>query len=337
VERGNSDAEKRTVPRWLPIVAAVVVGALVSVQARVSAALADRSDVYSAAWVTVITGTLILFVFVLASPKARRGFRSVASAVRARSLPWWALLAGLAGMYFVVTQGTAAGVLGLAMFGMAVVAGQVVGGLVFDWIGLAGERRTPTVFRVVGSLLAIAAVSWGAIAGDDSHIDVGLIAMAFLAGLGLAAASGATGRVQSVSRSVVTSGTINHLTGLTVIVILLLATAPGDLSRFALPTDPWLFLGGVIGPIGVAAGAVLVQRLGVLLLGLGMVAGQLIGALLLELVVPTSAGGVQLSSVLGIALTLVAVAVTSLDGRRRAPASERVAQPTGREAQGEPA
>ncbi|BDZ45411.1 hypothetical protein GCM10025866_13200 [Naasia aerilata] len=58
-----------------------------------------------------------------------------------------------------------------------------------------------------------------------------------------------------------------------------------------------------------------------LLMGLGMVAGQLIGSLILELVVPTSPGGVQLASLFGIALTLVAVAVTTLDGRKKDAAS----------------
>jgi transporter family-2 protein len=79
----------------------------------------------------------------------------------------------------------------------------------------------------------------------------------------------------------------------------------------------------MIGPVGVAMTAVLVGSLGVLLLGLGMVAGQLIGALVLELIVPTGSEGVQLSSVVGILITLLAVALTSLDGRakRAAPAT----------------
>jgi transporter family-2 protein len=308
VETNTGDG---TASRLLQLLAAVGLGCLVSVQARVSADLAERSDVYSAAWVTVVTGTLILLVVLVGSPHARSGFGRVATAVRSGSLPWWALSGGLAGMFFVVTQGAAAGVLGLAMFGMAVVAGQVVGGLVFDWIGLAGgERRSPTLFRVLGAVLAIAAVSWGAIAGDDSNIDVSLIAMAFVAGLGLAAASGVTGRVHSVARSVVTAGMLNHLVGLAVIV-----TLPESLTGSSFPSEPWLFIGGIIGPIGVAVGAILVHTLGVLLLGLGMVAGQLVGALVLEMVVPTA--GVQASSIIGIVLTLLAVAITSLDGRRR--------------------
>jgi transporter family-2 protein len=139
--------------------------------------------------------------------------------------------------------------------------------------------------------------------------------MAFVAGLGLAAASGVTGRVHSVARSVVTAGMLNHLVGLAVIVTLLLIIAPGSLTGSPFPSEPWLFIGGIIGPIGVAVGAILVHTLGVLLLGLGMVAGQLVGALVLEMVVPTA--GVQASSIIGILLTLLAVAITSLDGSRR--------------------
>lgn len=309
---------RRSIPLPLLVGAAVGLGALISVQARVSAALADRSDVYNAAWVTVVTGAGILLAIIVFSAKARHGFRLVGAALRSRDLPWWALVGGLLGMFFVVTQGTAAGALGLAMFGMAVVAGQVIGGLIFDWIGVTGgEKRHPTPLRVLGSLLAIGAVSFGAIAGEGAKIDLLLILMAFGAGIGLALSAGVTGRVQATSESVVTSGMVNHLVGLLAIVVLLIATAPGDLSRFQLPSEPLLFVGGMIGPIGVALSGTLVRMLGVLLLGLGMVAGQLIGALVLELVVPTDAGGIQVASVVGIALTLVAVGLTSLDGRRK--------------------
>lgn len=321
VSRGSGDVRRqrtpRAVPLWLSVCAAVALGVLISVQARVSAALADRSDVYNAAWVTVFIGTAVLLVVLAVSAGTRRGLRKVAAALRDRSLPWWALVGGLCGTFFVVTQGMAAGVLGLAMFGMSVVAGQVVGGLAFDWIGLAGgERRPPTGPRVLGSLLAVTAVGFGAIAGEGAKLDVLLILMAFSAGVGLAISAGVTGRVNATSNHPASSGLVNHLVGMVAVVAILVATAPGDLSRFRLPDQPWLYIGGMIGPIGVALTAILVSSLGVLLLGLGMVAGQLLGALVLELVVPTASGGVQPASVVGIVVTLAAVALTSLDGRR---------------------
>ena len=329
-EQTASDGTRRSLPIWVPIAAAVGLGALVAAQGRVSAALAQRSDVYNGAWVTVITGTTILLVILALSPKARMGFRRVGSGLRSRTLPWWTLAGGACGIFFVVTQGTAAGPLGLAMFGMAVVAGQVVGGLIFDWVGLSGDgKRHPTRLRVLGSLLAVGAVSWGAVAGEGAKIDVLLILMAFISGVGLALNSGLNGRVQGASSSPPASGLVNHLVGLLAIVTILVVTAPGHWDRFSLPNQPWLYLGGVIGPIGIAMSAVLVGRLGVLLLGLGMVAGQLIGALVLELIVPTAGGGIQVASVVGIALTLAAVGITSLDGRtkRSADAAETSTEP----------
>ncbi|MGH3909994.1 MAG: DMT family transporter, partial [Pseudonocardiaceae bacterium] len=56
---------------------------------------------------------------------------------------------------------------------------------------------------------------------------------------------------------------------------------------------------------------------GVLLLGLGTVAGQLIGALLLDLFVPAGQGHLTAATLIGTALTLVAVTVIALPGRRR--------------------
>ena len=52
------------------------------------------------------------------------------------------------------------------------------------------------------------------------------------------------------------------------------------------------------------------RRLGVLRLGLGLIAGQLVGALLLDLLLPVADQGVALRTVLGVALTLLAVAVS---------------------------
>jgi len=125
-----------------------------------------------------------------------------------------------------------------------------------------------------------------------------------------------------------TAGMINHLLGLSIVITILVVTAPGDFSGFSFPAEPWLYLGGAIGVIGVAAGAILVRRLGVLLLSLGMVAGQLLGALLLELLVPTGSTPLQVSTFVGIGLTLVAVGVTSMDAmRKKSPESAKRAEP----------
>jgi bacterial/archaeal transporter family-2 protein len=68
----------------------------------------------------------------------------------------------------------------------------------------------------------------------------------------------------------------------------------------------------------IGAAAAIVPITGVLLLGLGAVAGQLVGAVLLDLFLPTGGDQLTATTLIGTALTLVAVAVIALPDRHRA-------------------
>lgn len=66
----------------------------------------------------------------------------------------------------------------------------------------------------------------------------------------------------------------------------------------------------------IAMAALVVRWVGVLLLGLASIGGQLIGSLLLDLHVPTHANGLAAATVIGVALSLVAIGVATAPGRR---------------------
>jgi transporter family-2 protein len=83
-----------------------------------------------------------------------------------------------------------------------------------------------------------------------------------------------------------------------------------------MPAMPWLYVGGPLGVLAVGVAAAIVPITGVLLLGLGAVAGQVIGALLLDVFVPAGPSPLAITTVLGTALTLVAITVIALPGRR---------------------
>ncbi len=87
------------------------------------------------------------------------------------------------------------------------------------------------------------------------------------------------------------------------------------------PGEWWLYLGGLNGCLFIAAQAVIVRTTGVLLMALGLLAGQLIAAVAFDLVLPISDGALHLATVIGAALVLVAVVVASIPSRRsRGPA-----------------
>ncbi|WP_255467570.1 hypothetical protein [Plantibacter sp. M259] len=71
----------------------------------------------------------------------------------------------------------------------------------------------------------------------------------------------------------------------------------------------------------IAVAAFLVQHTGVLILGLGTVAGQTLSALALDVLLPTDDGGVHVATVVGTLLAFAAVAIASARFRRRPTAS----------------
>ncbi|MBY8848440.1 DMT family transporter [Saccharothrix sp. MB29] len=84
----------------------------------------------------------------------------------------------------------------------------------------------------------------------------------------------------------------------------------------AAPAEPWFYAGGVLGIVTIGSAVLAVRRLGVLLVGLCQVAGQLVGALAVDLVAPAAGGQLSAVTVIGTALTLIAVAVAALPARR---------------------
>ena len=87
------------------------------------------------------------------------------------------------------------------------------------------------------------------------------------------------------------------------------------------PPAPWsqpvLWLGGTIGVAFILAAVIVVRPLGVLLLSLLTTAGQLTGALLVDVFVPTPGTHVSWQLVTGVVLTAASVSLAAVRPRRR--------------------
>ncbi|MDN4615992.1 DMT family transporter [Leifsonia sp. F6_8S_P_1B] len=315
----------RTFPLWLALLLALVCGAGVALQSRINGELGKRlGDGFAAAAISFGSGLVILLIALAVAPAGRRGLRRVRDALRGGELRWWYVCGGAAGAFLVLSQGLVAAVLGVALFTVSVVAGQTVSGLVLDRIGLGpGGRRPLTPSRVVGAGIALVAVLWAVSAQLGGSISVWAMVLPLLAGLGMGWQQAVNGQVRVLAESALTATFINFLVGTVVLVVLMLVHfAFAGLPR-PLPSELWLYLGGAIGCVFIAANALLVRITGVLLLGLATVAGQLITALLLDLLLPSSQAGVPFSTIGGTLLAVVAVGVASIRwGRRRRTAGE---------------
>jgi transporter family-2 protein len=309
-------------PWWTTAAAvllAILCGVGMAAQARINGELSVRIDNgVLAALISFGIGMVIVAVAMLVSPASRRGLGEVLTQVRERRIPWVYLIGGMGGAFLVLSQGLVAASLGVALFSIGVVAGQTLSGLVIDrrGVGTMGPRPI-TAPRVIGALLALAAVVYAGWSQLNGSTAVWLIVLPFLAGIGIAWQQAFNGQVREVSGSAITATFVNFVAGTTVLIIATLVASIWRGWPSELPTDPVVYLGGVIGVIFIAGGAIAVRYLGVLLLGLGMISGQLIGSLVLDLVVPAEGHELGIPTVVSTIVTLLAVSLTILGGRRR--------------------
>lgn len=273
------------------------------------------------------SASLILGAILLLSPAGRHGFRRLYRALRRRGLAWWYLLGGVPGAVYALSQSIATVPLGIALFMVTMVAGQVVGGLVIDQVGITpGGRRPLTAGRVIGALLALVAAGVSVAAQLDLDAPLWLLWMPALAGAGQSWQQAVNGRVKETARSALTATAVSYAVGTVALAAIVLVDRTLSARAVDFPSEPWLYAGGALGCLFIAGSAILVRFTGVLLLGLSIVAGQLLCAVALELLIPTGDAGAARSAIAGAALALVAVVVARLGGdtRTSAPAAAAI-------------
>jgi bacterial/archaeal transporter family-2 protein len=238
-------------------------------------------------------------------------------------LRWWQCLGGICGAYLVVVQSATVGLVGVAVFTVAVVAGQAATSLVVDRLGLGPAEHTPvTGTRVVGAALALVAVSL-AVSGEAwTPALLVLAVLPALAGVGTAWQQAVNGRVSAtatVDGNGVNGARVAALINFTVGTTALAIAAGVDVVLHGLPSgwpaEPYLYVGGLCGITFITGAAFIVRFTGVLLLGLGAVAGQLVGALVLDGLVPAGDAHLTAVTILGTLLTLVAVMIAAVPTR----------------------
>lgn len=323
----SESAPQTTRLRTAPALAgSASIGALAAVQARINGQLGLRlDDGLTAASISFGSGLLIVAILSASLPAGRRGIRTLLDGVRERRVPWWMLLPGVAGALTVATQGLAVGIIGVALFTVGFVAGQVIFGLLLDRIGFGpGGVVAVTGPRLIGGLLALGAVGISLAAGSSASGHWWLLIMPFLAGSGVAWQQAANGRLRARVDSALTTTLMNFLAG--TVVLLIAAGVHAILIHPPVPppSEWWLYIGGSMGVVYIFVAANLIEHTGVLLLGLGSVAGQLAMSVVLDSAWPTVATPDLPHELAMVAVALTSVVVASVPrGRIRAVRADR--------------
>jgi transporter family-2 protein len=302
------------------LIVAVLCGGGVALQSRINGALgSELHDGSVAALISFGSGLVITAIALAVSRRGRAGLATVRTAIRNRELKWWFVCGGAAGGLFVLSQGLTVGLIGVALFTVAAVAGQTLSGLAIDsrGIGTIAPKRV-TVGRIAGSVIALIAVGIAVGPEIQGNAPVWILLMPFVVGLLLGWQQAVNGQVKTLASSAVTATFLNFVAGTVLLLIVAFANAAFAGWPTTFPTNPALYIGGLLGVLFIAGFAIVIPIIGVLLQSLAAVSGQLLMSLLLAIVAPSTAAGLAWTTVLGTALTLLGVAIASLPSRARA-------------------
>ncbi|VVE75795.1 membrane protein [Pandoraea sputorum] len=154
----------------LPLVIAMLAGAVVPFQAGSNAALGRALG--HPLWATVASLLVSLIVVLPVLIGMRAGLPDIGAAARG---PWWLWIGGIAGVAYITAALVLTPRLGAANFIVCVVAGQVVASLIIDHFGLMGLATKPVnLARIAGValiVLGMLVVQWGTRAASTGATD----------------------------------------------------------------------------------------------------------------------------------------------------------------------
>ncbi|MGM7671347.1 DMT family transporter [Microbacterium sp. A93] len=323
--------------RTLSLLLALAGGVAIAVQARITGALrTELGDPTLAASVTFGSGLVLMLVVNGLIPANRRGVVRLVRGAMTGRFPWVFALSGLLGAFAVYGQAVTVDLVGVALFSLMFIGGQMLSSTVLDTMGwVPSGRQRLGRRRLAGLVLGLAgvglAVSPRLLGGDVDSSALAVLALPLV----LVLAGGLLQPPQMAMNGVIGAAVgrvepivlFNYLTGtLALLAVAAPRIAAGGFHGLPLePGDWWYYTGGLLGSVVVIGGAILTRTIGAMLFTLGLVAGQLAGSLVLDTAWPTPGAEVTWPVVTGAVITLLALMLASATALRRglAPAGDR--------------
>lgn len=297
------------------VLVAALSGALIAAQGRFNGDLSTAgTGALVATWLSYVGTFLTTAVVIAVQGRAR-----VTARILAHDARWWWYAVGLCGVPIVVMFAIGIPVVGVAIASVCSVAGQTLSGLALDARGVG----VPAPLRLTGRRLAAAL---GAIAGlvvavgstpTTSLVKVVVLGvLMFVSGAVLAGQQAGNGRVNLLTGDPVLpvlTSSAGGTVGASVLVGVVWAAGHLGTVEWPGPARWWLYLGGPLGAAITVCAAWAIRHLGTFALTLGVVVGQMVTAVVVDLV--TGVGG-RWSTYLAVAMITGATVLVVLPGRQ---------------------
>lgn len=317
----SNNKVKKDVVIPLLVLATILAGMLSPMQSAVNGQLGNtlHGDGNAAAVISFGSGLVVMAVIILARHSTRSQFASILRKMRAHDIPWWNWIAGICGAMVVFSEGASASVLGVATFQTTLISGLVISGLLCDRFGIGVDIKQPFNFaRILGAVCAIAATVLVVSPNWSAPKVIGLAILPFLAGILAGWQPAGNSAIAKETGSMLVSITWNFIVGFSILTVILMVRIAMGQASFELPHTWWMYLGGPLGLLSIALMALLVRGLGLLLLGLASTAGQLIGSVLMDLLIPQLGAHVYMVTVLGALVALIGAGIAMIPSQKKA-------------------
>lgn len=317
---------KYSVP--LLMLATILAGTLSPMQSAVNGELGHwLNDGNACAVISFASGLVVMFFIIMAKKETRQQFASIPSLIKQRKIPLWNWFAGLCGAMVVFSEGASASALGVATFQTALISALILSGLLCDRFGIGvSEKKYLTSYRIIGAIFAVVATVFVVSPQWRSTSFILLAVLPFMAGLLAGWQPAGNAKVAEATGSMLVSITWNFIVGFTVLGIALLVRISLGHVSFQLPDTWWMYLGGPLGLMSIGLMAILVRGLGLLMLGVASTAGQLLGSVLIDVLIPALGNTVYFVTLVGTVFALVGAIVTTIPDFKRARLAKAEAQ-----------
>ena len=300
---------------------AIIVGALTAIQSRLNGQLSAKlHNGIMAAVISFGSGLIILSIINMVSKSKRTGLKNVYTAVRTGKIKFWITIGGMGGGFFVAIQSITVPIIGVALFSIATIAGQTTSSLLVDKLGVSPRGKQPISFSrlliAVATLMAVTISVYPDLSSSNFHFIP--IVLGLIVGTVIAFQQATNGRVNEISQQPVATAWINFAMGTFVLIIALGINISSGARINTFPTQWWLYLGGLCGCVFIAVSAHVVKHLGVLNFVLFTVTGQLIAAVIIDWLFPTSTAKVSGYLIAGVLFTLFAIALSQINNAKGA-------------------
>lgn len=317
---------KYSVP--LLMLATILAGTLSPMQSAVNGELGHwLNDGNACAVISFASGLVVMFFIIMAKKETRQQFASIPLLIKQRKIPLWNWFAGLCGAMVVFSEGASASALGVATFQTALISALILSGLLCDRFGIGvSEKKYFTSYRIIGAIFAVVATVFVVSPQWRSTSFILLAILPFMAGLLAGWQPAGNAKVAEATGSMLVSITWNFIVGFTVLGIALLVRISLGHVSFQLPDTWWMYLGGPLGLMSIGLMAILVRGLGLLMLGVASTAGQLLGSVLIDVLIPALGNTVYFVTLVGTVFALVGAIVTTIPDFKQARLAKAEAQ-----------